>query len=182
MGYARDSKGYLIWFPDDKAIRVRRDVVFLDKQPAMSEGSTLSPLWEDVIGDLERRFAEKTVPEGAFPRTSAAKQPIDPAENAPDLNSARPTPRVRTLPSRFVKDNAEYSSEGGLRVSVNRGQITLSHNGRKLGDEITVEPTIASIAEICAPQANALQPIDNLYASETCQSGGVDQIQVNAVV
>lgn len=30
VGYARNTKGYLIWFPDSHAVRVRRDVIFHD--------------------------------------------------------------------------------------------------------------------------------------------------------
>lgn len=80
-----------------------------------------------------------------------------------------------------MTDNSEYSSEGGLRVRVQRGQITLSHNGRTLGDEITIEPNIASLAEICAPQANALQPVDDLTIAESCSDDNADHVQAHAL-
>lgn len=172
MGYARDAKGYLIWVPDAKCIRVRRDIVFLDNQPPIAPSATLSPLWEDLLGDLERRFCEKNASptQGVSPNATVPEERIDVDERTTE--SVAPSPRTRKLPARLTEDNAEYSSEGGLRVRVNRGNITLSHNGRTLGDEIILDDpsnlTAASLAELCAPQANALQPVDDHIIIEDC--------------
>ena len=55
VGYARDSKGYLIWFPKSRSILPRRDVVFHDMpapQPPQPEGV----LWDDVPMDTTTLF------------------------------------------------------------------------------------------------------------------------------
>jgi hypothetical protein len=58
MGYARDAKGYLVWFPSAKAIRTRRDIVF-HGFPTPKDAPPLSQiLWDEIPYDLEPRFRD----------------------------------------------------------------------------------------------------------------------------
>lgn len=90
VGYARDAKGYLVWFPDSRAIRVRRDLVFHDI-PILSTPRETSTLWDDVVADVEQRFrdSDSHAMEGVEPTISppskaneptAANEPIIPDE------------------------------------------------------------------------------------------------------
>lgn len=115
VGYARDAKGYLIWFPDAHAVRVRRDVIFHDmpeelELPTPRENGTL---WDDLILDRESRFQDHEVtprnvglsrPEYAYvPKTTkivtgpdayANRHPIEPpvgdAQNEQLVGQGRP--------------------------------------------------------------------------------------------
>lgn len=57
VGYARDASGYLIWFPDSKAVRVRRDVKFHEMPDITTPRSDRSSLWDNIPGmQIEQRF------------------------------------------------------------------------------------------------------------------------------
>jgi hypothetical protein len=47
VGYANDSKGYLIWFPESRAIRPRRDVVFHGFPKHLPSPPLSDILWDD---------------------------------------------------------------------------------------------------------------------------------------
>jgi hypothetical protein len=59
VGYARDSTGYLIYFPESRTIRPRRDVDF-HGFPVPIPAPTSSPigLWKDIPLELENRFRD----------------------------------------------------------------------------------------------------------------------------
>jgi hypothetical protein len=63
VGYARDSTGYLIYFPDSKCIRPRRDVDF-HGMPVPTPAPPTIPLeiWKDIPLDLESRFRDPSPP------------------------------------------------------------------------------------------------------------------------
>lgn len=67
VGYPSDASGYLIWFPNGRAVRVRRDVIF-HNMPETPDLPTQSPLWEEVPMPLEYRFQDENpitfVPKG----------------------------------------------------------------------------------------------------------------------
>jgi hypothetical protein len=88
VGYARDAKGYLIWFPASRAIRVRRDVKFHNvPTPALP---TTEKLWLDIPFELEPRFDS----EGHFPTRLA----IEPTPATERTLANEPTPAIeRTL-------------------------------------------------------------------------------------
>lgn len=50
IGYARDSKGYLIWVPHTHSVLVRRDVAFIGLPDLPKLPLERSHLWEDIIG------------------------------------------------------------------------------------------------------------------------------------
>ncbi|KAJ7791006.1 hypothetical protein B0H14DRAFT_204384 [Mycena olivaceomarginata] len=52
---SRDSKGYLIWFPDSKSIRSRRDVEFHGFPDFLPSPALTEILWDDIPADLEPR-------------------------------------------------------------------------------------------------------------------------------
>jgi hypothetical protein len=51
MGYSRDSRGYLIWFPHKNKLMVRRDVKFIDSPPSHHQTPIIerSQMWEDIL-------------------------------------------------------------------------------------------------------------------------------------
>ena len=57
MGYARDSKGYLIWFPSSRSVLVCRDVIFhdVDKIPELTVNRS-GLLWDDIPLDSTTQF------------------------------------------------------------------------------------------------------------------------------
>jgi hypothetical protein len=56
MGYARNAKGYLIWFPETQVIHTQCDVVF-HGFPSFLPALALSEiLWDDIPYDLEPHF------------------------------------------------------------------------------------------------------------------------------
>lgn len=63
LGYARDSKGYLIWFPHRRSVLVRRDVIFHDVpnvvSPPRIDASDLLEMWEDVPQHNQTQFASR---------------------------------------------------------------------------------------------------------------------------
>lgn len=76
VGYAPDAKGYLIWFPQHHAVRVRRDVTFHDHIPMKSDKPVdeRSPLWKDVLMETESRFLDRETTIGSpIPDTDIAK-------------------------------------------------------------------------------------------------------------
>src|ERR1700761_3098626 len=56
VGYARDSKGYLIWFPHSRTVRPRRDVEFHGFPSFLPSPPLSDILWEDVPTELEPHF------------------------------------------------------------------------------------------------------------------------------
>jgi hypothetical protein len=58
VGYARDSKGYLVWFPHSKSIRSRRDVEFHGFPDFLPSPALSDILWDDIPADLEPRFRD----------------------------------------------------------------------------------------------------------------------------
>lgn len=58
VGYARDSKGYLIYFPHSRAIRVRRDVQFHGFPVTLPSPPPSEVLWDDIPFELEKRFRD----------------------------------------------------------------------------------------------------------------------------
>lgn len=63
LGYARDSKGYLIWFPHRRSVLVRRDVVFHDVPAVVSppriQSSDLLDMWDDVPQHPNTQFGSR---------------------------------------------------------------------------------------------------------------------------
>ena len=57
MGYPRDAKGYLVWFPQSKTVHVQRDIVF---HGMLKVAIPIEPsqLWEDVVSNLEQQFQD----------------------------------------------------------------------------------------------------------------------------
>ena len=61
LGYARDSKGYLIWFPASQTVLVRHDVIFHGLPDVKSEPLIRSgPLWDDIPFDTATQFGSKS--------------------------------------------------------------------------------------------------------------------------
>lgn len=59
VGYARDAKGYLIWFPAKRAVRVRRDLVFHDfPVPAPVQHTNIDRMWPEVYMENESRLTD----------------------------------------------------------------------------------------------------------------------------
>lgn len=60
LGYAQDAKGYLIWNPQSRNVRVRRDVIFHDDTGDLDvpRASADQTLWDAVIGDGSVRGPE----------------------------------------------------------------------------------------------------------------------------
>lgn len=58
VGYSRDSKGYLIYFPHSKAIRSRRDVIFHGFPIPPTSPVTSETLWKDLPFILEPHFRD----------------------------------------------------------------------------------------------------------------------------
>ncbi len=89
VGYATDAKGYLIWFPESRTVRARRDVTFLEPVVLPSPNPVgSSPLWDDVFSDLEKRFvdpAQRTVPPVASEPSSVPVPVPDALETVPPL-------------------------------------------------------------------------------------------------
>lgn len=56
VGYARDAKGYLIYFPNSRTIRPRRDVTFHGFPVSLPPLPPSQLLWDDIPFELERRF------------------------------------------------------------------------------------------------------------------------------
>jgi hypothetical protein len=63
LGYTRDSTGYLIYFPESRTIRVRRDVDF-HGLPIPSPAPPLTPIeiWKDIPLEIEDRFKDPKIP------------------------------------------------------------------------------------------------------------------------
>ncbi len=72
VGYARDSKGYLIWFPESKAVRSRRDVDFHGFPDFLASPPLSEVLWDDLDYDLEPRFQDRVEP--AVERNNASER------------------------------------------------------------------------------------------------------------
>jgi hypothetical protein len=53
VGYAHDSKGYLIWFPDSRTIRPCRDIEFHGFPNFLPSPPLSDILWDDIPMDLE---------------------------------------------------------------------------------------------------------------------------------
>ena len=53
VGYARDARGYLIWFPDSRTIRPRRDVEFHGFPVSLPSPPISDILWDDIPMDVE---------------------------------------------------------------------------------------------------------------------------------
>jgi hypothetical protein len=58
VGYARDSKGYLIWFPESRSIRPRRDVQFHGFPEFLPSPPLTDILWDDIPIEIEPRFRD----------------------------------------------------------------------------------------------------------------------------
>jgi hypothetical protein len=58
VGYAHNSKGYLIWFPDSRSIRPRRDVEFHGFPDFLPSPPLSEILWDNIPMDLEPRFRD----------------------------------------------------------------------------------------------------------------------------
>lgn len=126
VGYARDAKGYLIWFPDAHAVRVRHNVIFHNMPinlslPQPRENDTL---WDDLILDCEARFYDReqspshvgqSCPEYAY--VSKTTSPIMGPYSNYQIDHRRPR-RANKLLERYVRENAEYSDEGGLLINL----------------------------------------------------------------
>jgi hypothetical protein len=54
--YARDSKGYLVWFPDSKSIHSHCDVEFHGFPDFLPSPALSEILWHDIPADLELCF------------------------------------------------------------------------------------------------------------------------------
>jgi hypothetical protein len=59
VGYARDSKGYLIWFPNSRTIRPHCDIEFHGFPDFLPSPPLSEILWDDIPTDLEPRFRDK---------------------------------------------------------------------------------------------------------------------------
>ena len=67
LGYAQDSKGYLIWFPVSRTVLVRCDVIFHGLPDVKSEPLICSgPLWDDIPVDETTQFGSPTHREGVI--------------------------------------------------------------------------------------------------------------------
>lgn len=60
VGYARDSKGYLIYFPASRAVRARRDVEFHGFPVSLPTPPPSELLWDDIPFELEKRYRDPT--------------------------------------------------------------------------------------------------------------------------
>jgi hypothetical protein len=58
VGYSNDSRGYLIWLPDSKAIRSRRDVEFHGFPNHLKSPPLSDILWDDLRLDSNSMFNE----------------------------------------------------------------------------------------------------------------------------
>lgn len=58
MGYARTSKGYLVYFPESRAIRVRQDITFHGFPASLPSPPPSEVLWDDIPYEIEKRFDE----------------------------------------------------------------------------------------------------------------------------
>lgn len=56
VGYARDTKGYLIYFPSSRTIRPRRDVEFHGFPLSLPPLPPSELAWDDIPFELERRY------------------------------------------------------------------------------------------------------------------------------
>lgn len=58
VGYARDSRGYLVWFPDSRTVLVRRDLIFHGMPSAATPNTSpiTLPMWKDVPADGTSQF------------------------------------------------------------------------------------------------------------------------------
>lgn len=55
MGYAPNAKGYLIWFPDIRTLKTRRDVIFHEVPEALThvgDPDGDSSLWKQITGEM----------------------------------------------------------------------------------------------------------------------------------
>ena len=62
MGYAQDAKGYLIWFPSNRSLRVRRDVIFHDMPQETKAPIAFGPhnnMWDDILMPNWRRTLDQ---------------------------------------------------------------------------------------------------------------------------
>jgi hypothetical protein len=60
VGYARDAKGYLIWFPHSKTVRTHRDIRFHGFPTSLPAPPLSEILWDDIPRDLEPRFQDSS--------------------------------------------------------------------------------------------------------------------------
>jgi hypothetical protein len=58
VGYARDAKGYLVWFPHSRTIRPRRDIQFHGFPNFLPSPPLSEILWDDIPTDLEPHFRD----------------------------------------------------------------------------------------------------------------------------
>lgn len=58
VGYSRDSRGYLVWLPESRAIRTRRDVTFHGFPEWLPSPPLSDFLWDDLRFDLEPSFQD----------------------------------------------------------------------------------------------------------------------------
>lgn len=77
VGYARDTKGYLIYFPHSRAIRVRRDVVFHGFPVTLPTPPPSEFLWDDIPFESERRERDAERGSERFPRDISMPQSGD---------------------------------------------------------------------------------------------------------
>lgn len=60
VGYVRDSKGYLIYFPASRAVRVWRDVEFHGFPISLPTPPLSELLWDDIPFKLEKLYQDPT--------------------------------------------------------------------------------------------------------------------------
>jgi hypothetical protein len=90
LEYARDSAGYLIYFPESRTIHSRCDVDF-HGLPIPSPAPPLTPLeiWKDIPLDLESRFQDRNAPGEHNSQVSLESQTI-PSVPLNDIPSSSP--------------------------------------------------------------------------------------------
>jgi hypothetical protein len=77
VGYARDSAGYLIYFPESRTVRSRRDVHF-HSFPTTLRAPPTTPLelWKDIPLDLEARFRDPNPGGSSSARVTVESEPM----------------------------------------------------------------------------------------------------------
>jgi hypothetical protein len=68
VGYAKDSRGYLIWFPSSKSVRPRRDIDFHGFPVHLPCPHLSDILWDDLTFDEPpHNFTPELTPEATVP-------------------------------------------------------------------------------------------------------------------